>query len=157
MKKILYLLVLIILFACNSENRHLVITFENANGLIEGCPVIINDFQIGKVSKMGLTADYKIKAEIELNDTIKLPKDSKFTIGSKDLFTNAIIVTPGKSTYYLSYKDKIIGQQGKSLKLDTIINVIQNGINNSKPVKNQDSIISELHKLNVQIEEIKKK
>ena len=157
MKNIFYIIIVLFLFSCNSENRTLIITFDNANGLIEGNPVVINDYQIGEVSKITLSSDYKINAEIELNDTIRIPKDSKFTIGSKDLFTKAIIVTPGKSRFYYSHLDKIIGQQAQSLKLDTIINVITKEINNSKPVKNQDSIISELHKMNVQIEEMKKK
>lgn len=157
MKNIFYIIIALFLFSCNSENKTLIITFDNANGLIEGNPVVINDYQIGEVSKIGLSADYKIKVEIELNDTIRLPKDSKFIIGSRDLFTKAIIVIPGKSKYYLSYTDKIIGQQPQGLKLDTIINIITKEIDNSKPVKNQDSIISELHKMNVQIEELKKK
>jgi ABC-type transporter Mla subunit MlaD len=157
MKYILYITLFSILFSCNTEKRTFVITFDNANGLVVGNPVVINDYQIGEVKKMSLSKDYKINAEIILSDTIRLPKDSKFTIGSKDLFTKAIIVTPGTSKYYLLPSDKIIGQQAQSLKLDTIINVITNEINNSKPAKNQDSIISELHKMNVQIEEIKKK
>lgn len=157
MKNTIYLIIVLFLFSCNSENKNLIITFDNANGLIEGNPVVINDYQVGQVTKIKLSSDYKIIAEIELNDTIRLPKDSEFTIGSKDLFTKAIIVTPGKSKYYLLTSDKIIGQQAQSIKLDTIIDAITKEINNSKPVKNQDSIISELHQLNLQIEEIKKK
>lgn len=157
MKYTIYIALLSILFSCNSEKRTFVITFDNANGLVEGNPVLINDYQIGEVKKISLSEDYKINAEIILTDTIRLPKDSEFTITSRDLFTKAIMVTPGKSKYYLLHSDKIIGQRAQSMKLDTIINVITNEINNSKPVKNQDSIISELHEMNVQIEEIKKK
>jgi ABC-type transporter Mla subunit MlaD len=114
------------LFSCNAEKETLIVTFEKANGLIEGNPVVINDYKIGEVSKITLSSDYKINAEIRLIDTIRIPKDSKFTIGAKDLFTKAIIVTPGKSKYYYSYSDKIIGQQAKRLELDTLIDVISN-------------------------------
>lgn len=157
MKYTIYIALLSILFSCNLEKKTFVITFDNANGLVEGNPVVLNDYQIGEVKKISLSEDYKINAEIILTDTIRLPKDSEFTIISRDFFSKAIIVTPGKSTNYLLHSDKIIGKQSQSIKLDTIINVITNEINNSKPVKNQDSIISELHKMNDQIEEIKRK
>lgn len=126
------LLIVFFLFSCKSENRSFVITFENANGLIEGNPVVLNDFQIGEVTKVSLSSDYKILAELELKDTIRLPKDSKFTISSRDLFTKAIIVIPGKSKTYLTSSDKIIGQISPGLKLDTLINIITDEINNSK-------------------------
>ncbi len=157
MKIIIYIVIVLLFFSCNSKNKNLIITFDKANGLVEGNPVIINDYQIGQVSKIKLSSDYKIIAEIELNDIIRLPKDTEFTIGSKDFFTKAILVTPGKSKYYLSRSDKIIGQLHQSLKLDTIIDVITKEIGKTIPMKNQDSIIYEIHKLNLQIEEIKRK
>ncbi len=157
MKSSLYITIILILFSCKSENKTLLITFDNAGGLVEGNPVVINDFQIGNVKKISLSSDYKINAEIILTDTIRLPRDSKFTIGSRDLFSKAIIVYPGKSNYYLTSTDKIIGQQAESLKLDTLINFISNKIKNSKPVRNQDSIIIKLNELNKELKEINEK
>ena len=51
-------------------------------------------------------------------------------------------------------KDRVKGQLAQSIQHDKVIDVFTDEINNSKPVKNQDSIISELHKSNVQLEEI---
>jgi ABC-type transporter Mla subunit MlaD len=157
MKNLFYLIIMHLLFSCKAENKTLIITFDHASGLIEGNSVVINDFQVGQVSKITLNSDYKINAEIEINDTIRLPKDSKFIIGSKDLFSKAIIVIPGKSKSFLMNKDRVKGQLAQSIQLDKVIDVFTDEINNSKPVKNQDSIISELHKINVQLEEINKK
>jgi ABC-type transporter Mla subunit MlaD len=157
MKYTIYIALLLILFSCNSEKRTFVITFDTANGLVEGNSVVLNDYKVGEVKKISLSEDYKINAEIELTEIIRLPKDSEFTIISRDFFTKAIMITPGKSNYYLLNLDKIIGKETKSLKLDTIINVLTNEINNSKPIKNQDSIISKLNKMKVEIDEIKKK
>lgn len=157
MKNTIYLSIVLLLVACQTEKSNLIITFENASGLEVGNPVLLNDYQIGEVARISLTNDYKINAEIQLNDTIRLPKKSIFALGSKDLFTKAIFVTPGKSKLYLTNKDIILGQLVQGLEMDTIIDAIQNEINNTKPVKNQDSIISELHKLNIQLEGIKKK
>lgn len=129
MNNIFFLIVTLLLFSCNSENRKLIITFDNANGLSEGNPVTINDFKIGHVSKISLNAKYKINAEIELNDTIRLPKDSKFMIGSNDLLTKAIIVTPGKSKHYLSLHDKIIGSKQKEIGLEKLMQLINDKTN----------------------------
>ena len=70
------------------------------------------------------------------------------------MFAKAIIVIPGKSKSYLMNKDRVKGQLAQSIQHDKVIDVFTDEINNSKPVKNQDSIISELHKSNVQLEEI---
>ncbi len=157
MKYAIYITLLLILFSCNSEKKTFVITFDNANGLVKGNPVVINDYQIGEVKKVSLSKDYKINAEIVLSDTVSLPKDTKFTIASRDLFTKAIIVTPGRSKTYLTSSDVIIGQQAESIKLDTLFNIITNEINNSKPVRNQDSIIFELNTMNKELKELNEK
>lgn len=157
MKHILYIALLFILFSCNSEKNTYVITFETAGGLVEGSPVVINDYQIGEIKKISLSKEYKINAEIVLNDTIRLPKDSKFTTGSRDLFTKAIIVVPGTSKTYLSSSDVIIGEHIESMSIDTLFNIITNEINNLKLVRNQDSIISELNELNKELKELNEK
>jgi ABC-type transporter Mla subunit MlaD len=152
MKNILNLLLVFLLFSCESEENSLLIVFENANGLKEGNPVLIRGIQIGKVSKISLNKQYKINVEIILNDTIQLPKDSKFTIGSKDLFTRAILVLPGKMKSYLSSSDIIIGRKEQNTEFEHQLELVTNKLNNSKLVRNQDSIIVELRKINWEIE-----
>ena len=62
MNKLFYLIITMFLFSCNAEKETLIVTFEKANGLIEGNPVVINDYKIGEVSKIILSSDYKINA-----------------------------------------------------------------------------------------------
>lgn len=154
MKYPIYITLLALLFSCSSDKNTLLITFENANSLSKGNPVIINDLQIGEVKSISLSKDYKINVEISLNDSIRLPKDSKFTIASRDLFTKAIFVVPGTSKTHLRSTDKITGQPTESIKLDTLLNIITEEINNSKPVRNQDSIISQLNTLNKELKKL---
>ena len=126
MKNLISLLLISLLVSCNSENKTLTITFQHTNGLVEGNPVLINGFQVGEVTKIALDPSYKIAAEIKLNDTVRLPKDSKFSIGTKDLFTKAILITPGKSNEYLTEKDKIKGHDEQELQLDSNLDKLLN-------------------------------
>ena len=153
MKNIFYLIIIFAITACGTDNSGLTITFENAEGLEKGTPVEINDYQIGVVDNISINTEYKIEAEISLTDTISIPDDSKFIIEASDFFTKIIKVYPGKSTTYLTDKDLILGQQAEGIKLDSIIDFISNEITNSQPVKNQDSIITELKILNKELEE----
>jgi ABC-type transporter Mla subunit MlaD len=154
MKNILILLLVFLLFSCGSKDNSLLIVFKNTNGLKEGNPVLIKGIEIGKVSKISLNKQYKINVEIILNDTIQFPKDSKFTIGSKDLFTRAILVSPGKMKSYLSSSDIIIGLKEQNTEFEHQLEIVTNKLNNSKFVRNQNSIIAELRKINWKIESV---
>lgn len=157
MKSKFLLVVLIILSSCSSHNNQFIIKFDNAQGLAEGDQVYLNDVKIGKVTKIKLDSEYKILVEVELNDTVKIPKDSKFTISSRDHFSKSIVVTPGKSTKTLSNNDKIEGQLEQNIQVDTLLEFVTKEINNLKAVKNQERIISELEKINKKLDTIKNK
>lgn len=157
MKYPFYLVLLTLLFSCQSEKNIYKITFENINGLAEGNPVIIKDVQIGEVREIALSKEFKISVEIMLDEPLQLPKDSKFTIGSRDLFTNAIIIIPGTSKKYLKSSDKIIGQKTENILLDSLMNIISDEFNNLEPFRNQDSIISELNTTNTELKKLNKK
>lgn len=128
---------LLVLVSCNSENETLVITFEEATGITAGQPVLIKGFQIGEVTKISLSRDYKIDVEIFLNDTIHLPNDSKFTLESVDIFNKAIIVKPGKSKTFYKPSDKIIGTKQEPIQVsDSIVTKIEEEILRSLDKKN---------------------
>jgi ABC-type transporter Mla subunit MlaD len=157
MKKSLFFAILSLLFSCSSNNNQFTIKFDNAQGLAEGDKVYLNDLKIGKVTKITLDSDFKILVEIDLNDTIKIPKDSKFTIGSSDLFSKSIIVTPGKSRKMIGFNDLVKGQLEQEIIVDTLFEIVSEEINNLKSVKNQERIISEIEKLNKKLDSIWKK
>lgn len=154
MKKSLFFAILSLLFSCSSHNNQFTIKFDNVQGLAEGDKVYLNDLKIGKVTKITLDSDFKILVEIDLNDTIKIPKDSKFTIGSSDLFSKSIIVTPGKSRKMIGFNDLVKGQFEQEIKVDTLFEIVSDEINNLKSVKNQERIISEIEKLNKKLDSI---
>ena len=131
------------------------ITFDNAQGIEKGDAVIINDYQIGEVTNISINNnDFSIFVEIVLNDTIHIPKDSKFSIVSRDFFSKAIEIIPGTSNSYLSSTDKIIGERSERMNMDTLLHLISKEIDNSKPVKNQDSIVKQLNELNTELKEL---
>lgn len=154
MKKSLFYAILTLLFSCSSPNNQFTIKFDNTQGLAEGDKVYLNDLKIGKVTKIKLDSDFKILVEVDLNDTIKIPKDSKFTIGSSDLFSKSIIVTPGKSRKMIGFNDLVKGQLEQEIKVDTLFEIVSEEINNLKSVKNQGRIISEIEKLNKKLDSI---
>lgn len=157
MKNLLFLTILLLLVSCSAEDRTLFVTFENADGLGVGDPVIVNNFRIGNVEDVTINEQFKIVAEILLNKPTKLPVDSKFIIGSRDIFSNAIFIEPGKSNRYLTYKDKINGSYEAYNPVDSLMDFIHEQIDMSTPVRNQDTIKNELKELNDQLKDQTKK
>jgi ABC-type transporter Mla subunit MlaD len=156
MTKICSLLFIFTLFSCDSPNKDLVIRFKNSSGIVEGDPVIINNQPIGEVTKVSLDEHYKVLVSIYLKEIDHLPKDSEFTIGSKDLLVRAIVVTPGKSKDWLTSADRIIGMPPPKNQIDTLVTDFFGQINHSKTIQKQDSILQELKELKHEIQEIKK-
>ncbi|WP_341905831.1 MCE family protein [Fluviicola taffensis] len=156
MTKIPYLLFLFILFSCSSPNKELTITFENASGIVEGDPVVLNNQPIGKVTKVSLDEHYKVLVHIYLNKIDHLPQDSKFTIGAKDLLVRAIVVTPGKSKNRLTSSDRIIGIPPAKNQIDSSGTDFFEQFFESKPSENQDTILKELKELKQELRDLKK-
>lgn len=101
---------LLTLFAsCKPENIVIYIKFEHSQGLHAKHELILKGVSVGEVTKVELTSDYKVLASVRLSDSVKLPKDSQFTISNKDLFTKAIVVEEGKSKMMLQNTDTIQG------------------------------------------------
>ena len=135
MKLLIVFPILFLLFAC-STNDTLFVTFDHSNGIVVGNPVLLKEIQIGEVKSIKLNKNYNVDIELKLNDDIQLPNDSKFFIGAKDMFTAALIVEPGSSKVYFTKTDQI---------------------NNSKPVRNQDSIVTNLKEINQELKVINEK
>jgi ABC-type transporter Mla subunit MlaD len=155
---ILTIIVSILLLAsCNSESKQYVLITDNSNGVKKGNPVILKEQEVGKVVNVTLGTNLKVYSTIELEQDLNLPKDSKFVFTGIDLFTKGIEIKPGKSDIYLKYGDTIFGELTKGIPLDSVITTITDVVDNSKPVKNQDSLIKELQKLNEEIERLNEK
>lgn len=156
MTKIRHLLFILILFSCNSPNKNLVIAFDNSSGIVEGDPVVLNNQTIGEVTKVSLDEHYKVLVSIYLKEIDRLPKDSEFTIGAKDLLIRAIVVTPGKSKDWLTSSDQIIGIPPLKEQIDTMGTDFFEQFFESKTSENQDTIRKELKELKQELRDIKK-
>lgn len=153
MKKYLYIVLLFLTSCSNNENK-LVVVFDEASSISEGNRVFLKGQEIGVIKNVGLNSKYEVCATVNLIDDIKLPKDSKFRITNFSLFENGIEVVLGISKQMLSNNDSVRGTFGETLNFEDVLDDVTKAIDNSKPVKNQDSLITELHKLNEELEKL---
>jgi ABC-type transporter Mla subunit MlaD len=156
MKIALVTLLVIMFSSCSSEGNHLVVVLEKGSNIKEGNAVILNEHKVGTVEKIELNSAYEVCVTISLNETLKLPVDSKFNVTQMDFFETVIQIEPGTSKRLLAANDSVQGAPPRDIPLDLIIETITDVIDNSKPVKNQDSILKELHNLNEEVKKLNK-
>lgn len=71
----------------------LTVIFDDAAGLIKGSEVRMGGAQVGKVAATPkLNEDLRVEVALEIQDHIKIPKDSLFQIGSASLLGDKLIV-----------------------------------------------------------------
>tara|TARA_B100000989_G_C19430332_1_gene422745 strand:- start:370 stop:840 length:471 start_codon:yes stop_codon:yes gene_type:complete len=91
------------------DGYNLSLLFGSSAGLKKGDDVKISGINVGKITKMDLDlTDYNAKIRIKLNDTIKIPDDSKARITSSSLLGgNFLDIIPGTSDTFLKPDDII--------------------------------------------------
>lgn len=67
-------------------------TYESVDGLTASKPVLVNGYQIGRVSKMTLQADGSILTQFKINAEYQVPKNTVARISSTDLLGGKAIV-----------------------------------------------------------------
>lgn len=73
--------------------------YDNVDGLAVSKPVLVNGFQIGRVSNLTLQPNGKIKTEFKIKDDIDIPSNTVARIVSADLLgSKAIVFELGNST-----------------------------------------------------------
>jgi len=73
--------------------------YDNVDGLTISKPVLVSGFQIGRVSKLTLLPNGKIKTEFKINDDYEIPSNTVAQIVSADLLgSKAIVFELGNST-----------------------------------------------------------
>ncbi len=81
----------------SSDNTYYA-TYEAVDGLTPSKPVLVNGYQIGRVSKMILLPDGKIKTEFKIHSHSDVPKNTIARISSTDLLgSKAIVFEMGNS------------------------------------------------------------
>jgi phospholipid/cholesterol/gamma-HCH transport system substrate-binding protein len=83
--------------------------YPHVKGLTEGNPVLINGFKIGTVNAMSLDGKTgNIRVSLELQNTVKLPVDSRAIIASSGLIGGMNInLLRGSATTYLASGDTL--------------------------------------------------
>ncbi|HMR19953.1 MAG TPA: MlaD family protein [Sphingobacterium sp.] len=82
----------------SSDNAYYTV-YDNVDGLTTSKPVMVNGYQIGRVSKMDLLENGKIRVEFKISSSYKIPSNTIARIVSADLLGNkAIVFDLGNST-----------------------------------------------------------
>lgn len=157
MKQVLFIFSLsILLFSCSDPKRDLVISFDEINGLEEGDYVILKKQDVGTVTKIEFSDDYKMNVHIHLDQIDHLPRDSKFLIGKDGIFSNALYVVPGKSKYALKSSDRVKGKAIKEIDWGKEFNDLMDE-SFKKPAQTQDSMLHELRDIKKEVHEVNEK
>lgn len=148
---------LCLLTSCSQNGESLILKFESVDGLGAEAEVVTNGFKIGQVRQLTLGSDQSVLVEIELNPDIEIPKDSKFVLSNADLLgTKEIDVEFGQSNFFFANNDTAFATSEPSL-FDGEVKMIQlkDLLETVTGQKKRDSILTELKRLNANLEELK--
>lgn len=147
-----FALLLMLCSSCSSKNR-LHVVLDDGFGVDVGDPVELNNLKIGTIEEIHFTKDYKVCLTIGIEDkTLRIPSDSKFYF-----FINALEIEAGKSTRFLKEQDTAYAVVPNNNPIHQVLDEVSDFIDHSKPVRNQDTIIRELHELNAEMQKLKEK
>ncbi|MFD1769132.1 MlaD family protein [Sphingobacterium suaedae] len=122
----------------SSENEFYT-DYDNVDGLTVSKPVVVNGYQIGRVSKMDLLANGKIRTHFKIKNEYDIPSNSVARIVSADLLgSKAIVFELGNS--------KTMAKDGDPLLSDVQANLLEKVEPLQKKVENLvvklDSVLS---------------
>ena len=120
MRLIIILISTLALFSCRRDANKLTILFDNVEGLENGGQVYYRGIKVGEVTHLELFRD-KVVADIKLQDSIRIPVDSKFIINPSVLGPAHITIEPSVQAAFLSSKDTLTGEFSKKQLLDDFV------------------------------------
>mgnify|MGYP000495228363 CR=1 FL=1 len=113
--------ILSLLSCYHNKNNRLTILFDNVEGLKEGAFVYYKGIIVGEVIKFSLNIPKdQVAVDIELNDSIRIPAESKFILNPSVIGSAHITIEPSSQTAFLSSHDTITGVQTREQLLDDI-------------------------------------
>jgi len=92
------------------SNSVYVTYFDNVGGLVDGNPIMVRGFTIGKVKKIRIAPNNpnKIEVFLDVEKDIRIPADSKITLASDGLLGGKLLnLEIGKQTTFLAENDVI--------------------------------------------------
>jgi ABC-type transporter Mla subunit MlaD len=161
MKQYIYVILLLtsILSSCSDNQQIYFLKANNVDGLSTKSNITLNGFVIGQISKITIKQNGQFILEIKIDKKIKIPTDSKIKIKHQDLLgTKGISIDLGQNKNIVSEYDTInLTKPETLLKSDSLEIDIQDYLKNITGVKQKDSILIELRRLNKNLEEQNKK
>ncbi|GGG94315.1 organic solvent ABC transporter substrate-binding protein [Parapedobacter pyrenivorans] len=129
-----------------SRDITLYATYDRVDGLTESKPILVNGYQIGRVSKMELQSDGQIRTEFKVKRDYAIPANTIARLSSTDLLGGkAIVFELGDSPEYAKNGDQLAADIQKNIMeqvepiqkkaqdiaavLDSVLNSINNTIN----------------------------
>lgn len=129
-----------------SREMTLYTVYDRVDGLTESKPILVNGYQIGRVSKMELQQDGRILTEFKVNRDYAVPANTVALLSSTDLLGGkAIVFELGDSAVYAKDGDQLpagiqknIMEQVEPIQkkaqdiaavLDSVLNSVNNTIN----------------------------
>ncbi|UKJ05968.1 MlaD family protein [Solitalea lacus] len=75
-----------------SNTRKFYAVYDRVEGLTVSRPVLVNGYQIGRVARLDLLPNHKIRARFDISEKLEFPKNSIAEIQSPDLLSGKVIV-----------------------------------------------------------------
>ncbi|SJN40434.1 MlaD family protein [Sphingobacterium sp. JB170] len=92
----------------SSDNEYYT-DYDNVDGLTTSKPVVVNGYQIGRVSRMNLLNNGKIRTHFKIKDDYEIPSNTVARIVSADLLgSKAIVFELGNSTTLANDGDPLL-------------------------------------------------
>lgn len=143
--------------------------YDNVDGLAVSKPVLVNGFQIGRVSNLTLQPNGKIKTEFKIKDDIDIPSNTVARIVSADLLgSKAIVFELGNSTTMARNGDPLLSDVQANLmeKVEPLQKKIENlvvkldsvlsGVNSVLDENFQRDFKSSVHSISVSLKNLEK-
>lgn len=143
--------------------------YDNVDGLAVSKPVLVSGFQIGRVSKLTLQPNGKIRTEFKIKDDYEIPSNTVARIVSADLLgSKAIVFELGNSTTMARNDDPLLSDVQANLmeKVEPLQKKIENlvvkldsvlsGVNSVLDENFQRDFKSSIHSISVSLKNLEK-
>ena len=152
-KPLLLLTTFILLIACSNEQT-IFLNTKNAKNVQEYAPVYWENNTVGKVNKISFNNDTSLIVQLFIQDTFKIPKDSKISLSKLDLLgTTGVKIIKGESSSFLNNLDTINEVIDQTNPADTLIKSFQKIL---EELNKKDSTNIKIKKLQLKIDSLKK-
>ena len=114
------LLIALSIAACFHKKEQISVLFDRVDGLTDESLVINKGIAIGKIKSMHLY-DNRVIVDITLNDNIKIPVHSTFTVNNSLLGGSCISIEYSNANNFLTAGDTVNGIYQKQVLMDNIM------------------------------------